>query len=104
MPEEWLNFRDKDRAHSEGSRGARQRRGDHIANDQLRPPHSSPAVGERWRARAGEPPSSHAGWRVFTSRTARQTAELHLKPEPKAICQTRSPRRTPRFVSMFAST
>jgi hypothetical protein len=29
---------------------------------------------------------------------------LHLKPEPKAICQTRSPRRTPRFVSMFAST
>nr|AAM08899.1 Hypothetical protein [Oryza sativa Japonica Group]AAP53396.1 hypothetical protein LOC_Os10g22680 [Oryza sativa Japonica Group] len=29
-----------------------------------------------------------------TSRSARQTALLHLKPEPKPICQTRWPRRT----------
>ncbi len=34
------------------------------------------------RARAGSPDRT---W-------ATQTAELHLKPEPKAICQTRSPR------------
>jgi hypothetical protein len=27
-----------------------------------------------------------------------------LKPEPNAICQTRSPRRTPRVASMLAST
>ena len=31
-------------------------------------------------------------------------ALLHLKPLPKAICQTRSPRRTPLRDSMFAST
>ena len=36
--------------------------------------------------------------------SARQMALLHLKPEPNAICHTRSPRRTPPFVSMFAST
>ena len=35
---------------------------------------------------------------------ALQTALLHLKPEPKAICQTRSPRLTPCLVSMHAST
>jgi len=29
---------------------------------------------------------------------------LHLKPLPKAICHTRSPRRTPLHDSMFAST
>uniref|UniRef100_A0A0D9Y7K2 Uncharacterized protein n=1 Tax=Oryza glumipatula TaxID=40148 RepID=A0A0D9Y7K2_9ORYZ len=29
-----------------------------------------------------------------TSRSARQTVMLHLKPEPKPICQTRWPRRT----------
>ena len=31
-------------------------------------------------------------------------ALLHLKPEPKAICHTLSPRRTPALVSMLAST
>ena len=41
---------------------------------------------------------------VLTLRRARQMALLHLKPEPKAICHTRSPRRTPAFVSMLAST
>ena len=50
------------------------------------------------------PSSSHASWRSFTARRARHTAELHLKPEPKAICQTRSPLRTPRLVSMLDST
>ena len=48
--------------------------------------------------------SSQASWRVLTLRMALQTALLHLKPEPKAICQTRSPRLTPCFVSMHAST
>lgn len=48
--------------------------------------------------------SSHASWRVLTFRMARQTALLHLKPEPKAICHTLSPRFTPCFVSMFANT
>ena len=43
-------------------------------------------------------------WGVSTLRRARQMALLHLKPEPKAICHTRSPRRTPAFVSMLAST
>ena len=35
---------------------------------------------------------------------ARQTALLHLKPLPKAICQTLSPFLTPRFDSMFDRT
>ena len=48
--------------------------------------------------------SSHASWRVLTLRMARQTALLHLNPEPKAICHTLSPRFTPCFVSMQAST
>ena len=43
-------------------------------------------------------------WGVLTLRSARQMALLHLKPEPKAICHTLSPRRTPAFVSMLAST
>lgn len=43
-------------------------------------------------------------WGVLTLRSARQMALLHLKPEPKAICQTLSPRRTPIFVSILAST
>ena len=37
-------------------------------------------------------------------RSARQTALLHLKPEPKAICQMRSPRARPFRVSMLDST
>ena len=41
---------------------------------------------------------------VWLLRRARQIALLHLKPEPNAICQMRSPWRTPCFVSMFAST
>ena len=40
----------------------------------------------------------------MTLRSARQMALLHLNPEPKAICHTLSPRRTPAFVSMLAST
>ena len=48
--------------------------------------------------------SSHASWRVLTLRMARHTALLHLKPDPKAICHTLSPRFTPCFVSMHAST
>jgi hypothetical protein len=39
----------------------------------------------------------------FTVRSARHTALLHLKPEPKAICHTRSPRFTRSFASMYAS-
>ena len=46
----------------------------------------------------------HTLWGVLTCRSARQMALLHLKPEPKAICQTRSPRFTPVLVSMLAST
>ena len=34
-------------------------------------------------------------------RTATQTAEQHLKPEPNASCQTRSPRFTPCCVSTY---
>ena len=41
---------------------------------------------------------------VLTLRSARQMALLHLKPDPNAICHTRSPRRTLPFVSMLAST
>ena len=47
---------------------------------------------------------AHTLWGVSTCRRARQMALLHLKPEPKAICQTLSPRFTPIFVSMLAST
>jgi len=39
----------------------------------------------------------------FTVRSARHTALLHLKPEPKAICHTRSPRFTRSLASMYAS-
>lgn len=46
----------------------------------------------------------HTLWGVSTCRSARQIALLHLKPEPKAICQTLSPRFTPIFVSILAST
>ena len=35
---------------------------------------------------------------------ATHTAEQHLKPDPNAICHTRSPRRTFPLVSMLAST
>lgn len=46
----------------------------------------------------------HAVCWVFTRRRALHTALLHLKPLPKAICQTRSPCRTPLSVSMLART
>lgn len=48
--------------------------------------------------------SSQAGCTSCTWRRARHTALLHLKPEPKAICHTRSPRRTVFSLSMFDST
>ncbi|BAH91130.1 Os01g0541700 [Oryza sativa Japonica Group] len=48
---------------------------------------------------ANEPPSKAMGHAAVTkadtggtSRSARQTVLLHLKPEPKLICQTRWPR------------
>lgn len=48
--------------------------------------------------------SNQASCRVLTLRMARQTALLHLKPEPKAICHILSPHFTPCVVSMHAST
>lgn len=53
-------------------------------------------------ASAGE--SSQAGCTSWMLRSARHTALLHLKPDPKAICHTRSPRRTDFLLSMFDST
>ena len=55
-------------------------------------------------AEGGREGQVHTLWGVLTCRRARQMALLHLKPEPKAICQTLSPRFTPIFVSMLAST
>jgi hypothetical protein len=48
--------------------------------------------------------SAQAGCTSCTLRRARQTALLHLNPEPKAICHTRSPRRTDFILSMFDNT
>ena len=50
--------------------------------------------------------SAQAGWQSLMRLIARQTALLHLKPLPKAICQTLSPFLTPRFDfdSMFDKT
>ena len=45
---------------------------------------------------------AHAVCAQALVRSARQTAELHLKPEPKAICHTRSPLRMPVVDSMRA--
>ena len=42
--------------------------------------------------------------RTLKVRMARHTALLHLKPEPNASCQMRSLRRSPRRLSMYAST
>ena len=72
-----------------------------------RPHLSLPCVRRMLRAhcaptrRAARPParahssSRNASCCVRTARRARQTALLHLKPLPKASCQTRSPRLTP---------
>ena len=51
---------------------------------------------------SGTVSSSQASCWVLTFLTAFHTALLHLKPLPKAICHTLSPRRTPSLVSMSA--
>ena len=50
------------------------------------------------------PGSRHGAGRRRRGAAAGAGPGAHLKPLPKAICQTRSPRRTPRLVSMLAST
>lgn len=54
--------------------------------------------------RGGSTASRQAGWSSLMARRERHTALLHLKPDPKAICHTRSPRLMLPILSMLPST